>query len=386
MGGGDDQVVGAGGVAGVRARLVAGRGWARLGSWAALDEAVERADTGASAVVLVSYADQRREGQGHTLLRYHAADGRLWWADPAVKGCGAVTEQRPAALEGAVAVWAVVVDGDGRGGGAGWVDGAGVGGGTFRREGALADPPTRHDIGAMGGEFEWHDIRLLPADGGDELLPQKVALLRTTDRGVTLVADVSRRSGRLISVPEAVARPWNVLGERDRPDRDAVLGHIKDIDRLLSEVDEIPDGTPEAAKTLAQVFNSDKYVIDPRFSNVRVVRLEPVAGGAPLFPQLSLGGELGGGLWTVLQAVLQGMDSRSFGDRAAVLSAASEFGGRSRTFICAPRTALRRRPRRARRPCLTGMRPTWSRSPRSWHSLLWGSSAFWLISPAPRPW
>jgi hypothetical protein len=75
-----DEVVGLGGVAGVRDRLVPGSGWARVGSWGALERAVADAGAGASAVVLVSFAGG---GQvGHALVLYATAGG-VRWVDPA---------------------------------------------------------------------------------------------------------------------------------------------------------------------------------------------------------------------------------------------------------------------------------------------------------------
>ena len=130
LGSADEQVVGAGGV---RQRLVPSPGWAPVGSWDALEAAVEQAGTGASAVVLVSYAGDQ---EGHALVLHHTTEG-LRWADP---NGGQATEERPAAVGGAVAGWAAVLRPGRPGGGAGRVDGAGIGRGGFWRGGGAGRP------------------------------------------------------------------------------------------------------------------------------------------------------------------------------------------------------------------------------------------------------
>ena len=106
----DDEVMGLGGVRGVQQGLVAGPGWGRVGSWDGLEQEVTRADRGAGAVVLLSYAGGR---VGHAVALYMTDEG-LRWVDPAREGDDAVRRDPPAVLEGAVAAWAVVVGQDGR--------------------------------------------------------------------------------------------------------------------------------------------------------------------------------------------------------------------------------------------------------------------------------
>jgi hypothetical protein len=158
VGGTDDTAVATGGVAGVRERLMAGRGWAQVGSWDALEATVEAAGAGAVAVVLVSYAGSQK---GHALAVYHTSEG-LRWADPDGRK---VSGQRPAAVLRAVAGWAVVIGGDGRvAEAAGWtapewalaLSGA---------VGTLADPPLRHDFGAMAAPSPGAPAQASPAAG-----------------------------------------------------------------------------------------------------------------------------------------------------------------------------------------------------------------------------
>ncbi len=178
---GGDDAVGLGGVAGVRERLVPGAGWVRVGSWPELGRAVAGRGVGASAVVLVSYAGDE---PGHALVLHATNEGLaaaagaldattggleavirgLRWVDPAgVTGerpllaghsagsssgsaiAGREASDLPEALRGAVAAWAVVVGPDGR---------VVEPGGWVAPVGMLADPPTRHDFGAMGAEIE----------------------------------------------------------------------------------------------------------------------------------------------------------------------------------------------------------------------------------------
>ena len=58
-----------------------------------------------------------------------------------------------------MAAWAVVVGPDGRVAGVpgGWSAPESAGG-----AGVVADPPVRHDFGAMGVEIERHNVRLIP--------------------------------------------------------------------------------------------------------------------------------------------------------------------------------------------------------------------------------
>ena len=252
----DDTAAGLGAVAGFRARLVAGPGWARVGSWDGLEEAVAAAGPGASALVLASFAGGR---QGHAVVLHGTSEG-LRWADPA----GGVTAERPGAAGHAVAAWAVVVGSDG------WVAAPG---GWSARESAggaevLVDAPLRHDFGAMGVEIERHNVRIVLPTGRP--VKGKTWLLRSHDGLVNVVADSAlvwvgedlslyesraamqaagesghpqlNRMGEAgaitVSIPEAVTAPWRVLDEQGRPDIDQVIRRVGDLDRYWKRAPE----------------------------------------------------------------------------------------------------------------------------------------------------
>ena len=205
----DDAVVGLGGVRGVQQSVVAGPGWGRMGtseeSWNELQQAVDQAGEGASAVVLVSFA---RDEVGHALALYHTREGGLQWVDPA--GPDLVGERPPQVLGRAVAAWAVVIGADGRvtevpGG---WSAPESSGG-----AGVWADPPLRHDFGSMGAQIERPDAPALPAAAEPELarhatgsLPGAAAAPATAATPTTGAAPVHltpRRLGRLLWAEQA---------------------------------------------------------------------------------------------------------------------------------------------------------------------------------------
>ena len=327
----DDGVLGLGGVAGVQQRMVAGAGWARVGSWAELERAVAQAGPGSSAVVLVSFAG---DVAGHAVALL-ATGGEPRWVDP---DGGLVTADRPAAVGRAVAAWAVLIGPEGQA-----VAEPGAWSAPESAAGAvvLADPPLRHDFGAMGVEVERHDIRLfLP---GGEKLPEKQVLLRSRDGLVKVVVDNGlvwlgldgltyespSRSGDgfLIAtpVPETVTRPWTVLAEPGRPGQDEVMARVRDVHRRLEQARANRSLRPDRSIPLARLFPESDYEIAPEFRHVQVAGLGNLFDGAPLHLQVSVGVPLGGGVLVVLEEFLRGMDPESDEDRAQV-GGALRFG------------------------------------------------------------
>ena len=342
----DDSVVGLGGVAGVRQRVVAGSGWGRVGSWAGLEAAVAAAGPGAGAAVLVSFAGDR---VGHAVALFQTVEG-LRWADP---DGGGVRPERPGSVVRAVAGWAVVVGADGRV--------AGVPGGWSALEsggavGGRADPPARRDFGAMGVEIEQHNVRLFLPRGegrlraGTELVSSPDGLVRVvvdaasawvSDQDVMYDSAAAMRAagagrhhdaasdGRTtVLVPEIVTVPWRVLdAEPRRPDMDAALGQIR---VLLESWNDAPQDLhrfePGPGKRLADLFRDSGFVVNPDAGDVRVVRLEGLYKDAPLYVQPSTGVPLGGGVL----AVLNQLESRSYPDTAVALALgpALRFGWR----------------------------------------------------------
>jgi hypothetical protein len=327
----DDAGVGLGGVAGVQQRLWPGPGWARVGSWVRLEEEVRRAGVGASALLLVSVAGDR---QGHAAMVVHTSDGVRW---PGL--VGEVRAGPPAKVTGAVAGWALLLGSDGRvvqPGGWAVTDG----GQEVVREGwaapqsasvtgTLADPPLRHDFGAIGVEIERHDICLYGPGGLP--VPFNRVLLRSRDGLVKVVADAGRMwvaadgavyedlmAGLAVllelevredMVAEIVGVPWAVVeGESHRPGRDAVLARIKDVSRRFDRAPAVRrvtrPGAPREAVRLTDLFPDSEYEITPWFRGVRVVRFPDLYAGAPMLPQLSAGGALGGGVLAGLEATL----------------------------------------------------------------------------------
>jgi len=193
-------------------------------------------------VVLVSFAGDR---QGHALV-LHQTTGGPHWIDPD-GGAVSAAPARPAAAGRAVAAWAVVVGRDGRVAEPGAWSAPGSAGGI----GMLADPPLRHDFGAMGVEIERHNIRLFWPDG--RKLPEKAVLLRSRDGLVRVVVDkggawlaedgflYEAHAGQggmfmmAMSVPEMVGVPWRVLAEPGRPGQEAVQARIRAVNQRFDD-------------------------------------------------------------------------------------------------------------------------------------------------------
>ena len=353
----DDGVAGLGGVAGVRQGVVAGPGWGRVGSWAGLEAAVAAAGPGAGAAVLVSFAGDRA---GHAVALFQAVEG-LRWVDPdggvvdagaagAVAGPGGVI--RPGAVGRAVAAWAVLIGGDGRVAG---VPGGWAGPESAAAAGALADPPVRHDFGAMGVEIERHNVRLFRPSG--QRLRTGVWLVRSRHGEVKMVADgrpmpvsdqgvvydsaaAMERAGqrpvagirdggiRPVLVPEIVTVPWQVLDEPGRPGMDEVLAMVRALNDRLDSVrpDRRYELDPAAGHSLAELFAGSGFVVNEEFADVRVAGLAPLFKDAPLYVQMSVGVPLGGG---VLAALTHLQSSGYPGTLiAAALASAMRFGRR----------------------------------------------------------
>jgi hypothetical protein len=339
------MVAGLGGVRGVQQRLVAGPGWARVGSWVDLELAVDEAGPGASAVVLVSYAGDRA---GHAVA-LHVTDEGLRWVDPAGSSDDAVRPDRPATVERAVAAWAVVVRPGGRVAAPGeWSAPESAG-----AVGVLTDAPVRHDFAAMGVEIEQHNVRLfLPPR---ELLENKTWLLRSRDELVQVVVDANpvwlSEDGDLydsqaameaagasphpeagdtgeigVSVPEVVTKPWRVLDEPRRRGMDEVLRRIRDLEAYWGRAPVDMSDVPDPRESLAGLFRDSDYEVNPQFRHVRVVRLGDMFGDAPLYVQPSVGVPLGGGVLAALADVLRGNEPGS--NASAVLGPALRFGWR----------------------------------------------------------
>jgi hypothetical protein len=318
---------------------------------------------GASAVVLVSYAGDE---PGHALVLHATSEGLnaaaggldaairgLRWADPA----GGVTVEPPLRVRRAVAAWAVVVGPDGRV--AEPDDRMGEPGGWSAPAGMLADPPVRHDFGAMGVEIERHDVRLFLPGLERLLLPAGTVLLRSRDGLVRVDADYggswrgpddvlysskramaaaggsvpgtsSRGEPEKMSVPETVvARPWaaGAAEQGQRPSWREVRARILDVDerwRQAPAAQTYTLGEPDRYPTLAGLLPDEDYEIEERFRSVRVVRYPRLFAGAPLYPQLSVGVPLGGGVLAVLDELVASIGPRSPG--AAKLGAAMRFG------------------------------------------------------------
>jgi hypothetical protein len=72
------------------------------------------------------------------------------------------------------------------------------------------------------------------------------------------------------------------------------------------------------------LFPKEYYKIGDKFRDVRVVRYPALSAGAPLYPQLSVGVPLGGGVLAVLDELARSISSRS--PNAASVRAAMRFG------------------------------------------------------------
>ncbi len=204
--------------------------------------------------------------------------------------------------------------------------------------------------GAMGVEAERHNVRLfLP---GGERLPAKTVLLRSGDGLVRVVVDNGKawlgengvlyaspqameaggvaadpqagRGGFRMSVPETVTAPWAVLAEPGRPGPGAVLARIRDVDQRWERAPATRLGSPPDSRSLAELFPGADYEITREFRDVRVVRLQDLFDGAPLYLQLSVGVPLGGGVLAALAELKRGADPGAYS--AEVLSAAARFG------------------------------------------------------------
>ncbi len=123
----DDVSVGAGGVGGVRAGLIAGPGWARVNHRQALFEAFMGRGVGTTAVLL----EARGDGQiGHARAWHHTTNGVRGVDPQSQRPAGRVYEintpgdpDQPAAPQqrldgpdgraGVVETWAVLIDGQG---------------------------------------------------------------------------------------------------------------------------------------------------------------------------------------------------------------------------------------------------------------------------------
>ncbi len=204
---------------------------------------------------------------------------------------------------------------------------------------------------AMGAEIERRNVRLfLP---GGERLPEKTVLLRSRDGLVKVVVenksvwlgqdgvlyespeamaaagvavDPQALSGGKfkIKVPEIVTVPWAVRAEPGRPDLDAVLARIRDVDQRWNRAPAIRTAIPGDGRSLTDLFPASHYEFTPESQHVRVVRLESVFAGAPLMVQLSVGVPLGGGVHAALEELYRGMDPGTI--QAAALRAAIRFG------------------------------------------------------------
>jgi hypothetical protein len=343
----DDGVVGMGGVPGVQQGVVAGPGWGRVSSWELLEEAVAEAGPGASAVVLVSSAGDR---VGHAVAMYATADKGVRWADPDQGGL--VTAERPGRVDGAAGAWAVVVGLDGQVAG---VPGGWSGPESAGLAGVVADPPVRHDFGAMGVEIERHDVRLIPSPW--QPLRSKTLLVDSPDGMVKVVADAKRvwvsrqgvmfqsweamqAAGKLphpdlagtggsvvVSVPEIVTAPWQVLDEPDRALPSQVLARIGEINAYLNGVEATSSFFWAGSVRLADLFaGSDYYRVTAEGQDVQVVGLAGIDEDAPLYVQPSVGVPLGGGVLAVLNYLVNRRDPD--GPAPPVLESAQRFGSR----------------------------------------------------------
>ena len=393
-----DDAVGLGGVAGVRERLVPGGVWARVGSWGALERAVAGVDGGASAVVLVSFAGAR---QGHALVLHRTAEG-LRWADP--DPAGGVSVRRPVVVGRAVAGWAVVVRGDGRvvepGG---WAAAESAGG-----VGMLADPPLRHDFGAMGVEIERHNVRLfLP---GGELVPEKTVLLRSRDGLVSVVVDngdvwlgmdglLYERSEAMeaagvvgdpragadghfrTSVPEIVTVPWAVGAEPARPGAGALLDRIRDVDQRWEQAPATGTDIPGPAGAWPSCSRPPTTRSRQNSGTCRRFGLRACVPARRCWCNCRWGCRLAAECWpywrTSSAAWTPACIRRSYSRRR------SGSGGRPPAATCAPRLAARRRRIRPGRSRQAGTRPRRSPSLRSWRWLLCSYTRSWTLRPDP---
>jgi hypothetical protein len=133
--------------------------------------------------------------------------------------------------------------------------------------------------------------------------------------------------GLVMSVPETVGVPWQVLAEPDRWERGVVLARIRDVDQRWDLAPATWLSSPQLSASLADLFPDTDYEISPGFRNVRVARSTDLFAGAPLYVQLSLGVPLGGGVLAELEELMRGRYP-VLGDGAESLSAAMRFGWR----------------------------------------------------------
>jgi hypothetical protein len=293
-------------------------------------------------------ASLQGDREGHAVLGYVTAEGRLRWVDPLADRGVSEDEERPASLGGMSAAWAVVIGPD--------QTVAEPGDWAAESTGAvppLVDMPRRRDVGRMGQEEEQRAYMLyLP---GKSRLPENTVLLRSPDGLVTIASDngriwlgrnsvpyesaeamtaagaapadtgSERHPGLLqISVPETITEPWSVLeGEQGHaPDPERVAGRVREVRRHLARVPPT-HAFPATGVKLTGLF-PDYEVLDPLARDVLVARLAGVFEGAPLLVHLSVGTAVGGGALAVLADLAASIDSRLH--KARAVDAALRFG------------------------------------------------------------
>ncbi|HYS36049.1 MAG TPA: TcdA/TcdB catalytic glycosyltransferase domain-containing protein, partial [Pseudonocardiaceae bacterium] len=310
------------GVAGVRAGLIAGPGWARVGDrgalWRAFTDLDVGATVGATVVLLESHGDERT---GHARAWHRTADGprgvdpqrpvdRVYEIDEIDAGRD---PDKPVALQlwpdapdrraGIVEIWAVLINGEGRvidPHGQPWAQPE-----SASTASALLDAATNHTFGKWGEEEENHAVVL---GRGEEFLglPCGESLLRTADGLVKVVSDGvnyfltpdGNIYGRFddvphhipqdkvvrirYSVPEIVTAPWVVLGGEDGAQRQEVEQHKRTIRDILNG---------GAGRTIAELFNDpNAYVVSAEYRDVRVATTMPIfEKGDYLYVQATVG-------------------------------------------------------------------------------------------------
>ncbi|MFD0784938.1 hypothetical protein ACFQZ8_13605, partial [Micromonospora azadirachtae] len=269
----DDTAVDRGGVAGVRAGLVAGPGWYRAESADALRDVVDRAGVGATALIMAS-RDQGRTG--HVLALHHTVEG-VRWADPqrlSDARSHTSSEATPELLGQSIGIHFVLIDSYGQvvtidHPGLGDVVASGTRPESTSTAAALIDAPTNHEFGYGAPELELHDVEV--QDVGQE---QGVELLRTADGLVRVKVDGARHyrgsdgrwyldtqkmpagveivERRGVLIPEIVARPWAMLrGERGQ-NAARIQRHMEEIRRVLRNAGNV---------ALRDLFRGRDYVV-----------------------------------------------------------------------------------------------------------------------------
>ncbi|MGW3790606.1 WXG100-like domain-containing protein [Micromonospora arida] len=285
----DDTATNQGGSAGVRARLVAGPGWAQNPDRDRIRELVD--DLGDGATVL--WAESRQNGADGHVRMWHRADNVVWGIDPQRDGGRVYPVVHPTldVRAGIAETWVLVIDADGHV--------ATPGPESGHTASALVDAPTNHAYGAHAEEVEVHNLGLFHSG---TTLPGKVVVARSNDGLVEVATDFTvlqvgtddrlaepRAGGpqrtMTLSIPEINTTPSANLPQEDhRPDHDEVQERVRRTIVLLSNASPMLRLTDQTT-SLRSLLPAGEYTIPSEYANVTVARLPEIRPNFPLYVQ-----------------------------------------------------------------------------------------------------